>query len=174
MDILHLVDRLESLITGSRLVPLTVYRLVDEDRALELIDQMRISIPEEVKQAKRIQQERDRIIAQANEEASRLVELAKQDAEELVQRDVITGTAERRGQTIVDRARRDADAIKADADDYVVQALSELEANLMRTLTVVRNGMSKIELERQAAAVDAGATGSDGQTPPSQEGPQET
>ena len=132
---------------------------------------MRISIPEEVKQAKRIQQERDRVVAQANEEASRLVELAKQDAEELVQRDVITSTAERRGQTIIDRARRDADAIKADADEYVVQALSELETNLMRSLTVVRNGMDKIELERQAAA--AAATLADEQTAPPQDDKQD-
>ena len=143
MDILHLVDRLEALITNSRLIPLTVTRMVDEDRALELIDQMRISIPEEVKQAKRIQQERDRVIAQANEEASRLIDLAKEDAEELVNRDVISTTAERRAQSLIDRARRDAEAIKIDADEYVVQVLSDLEANLMRSLTVVRNGMDQ-------------------------------
>lgn len=152
MDILHLVDRLESLITTSRLVPLTVLRLVDEDRALELIDQMRISIPEEVKQAKRVQQERDRIIAQAHEEATRLVELAKQDAEELVDRDAITSTAERRAQTIIDRARKDADIVKADADDYVILVLSELEANLMRSLTVVRNGLSRVERDKQISS----------------------
>lgn len=154
MDILHLVDRLESLITTSRLIPLTVLRLVDEDRALELIDQMRISIPEEVKQAKRIQQERDRIVAQAHEEAGRLVELAKQDAEELVQRDVITSTAERRAETIVDRAKREADIIKVDSDEYVMQVLGELEASLMRSLTVVRNGLTKVEREQQQAAME--------------------
>ncbi|MBN1314676.1 MAG: hypothetical protein JXA42_04390 [Anaerolineales bacterium] len=152
MDILHLVDRLESLVTSSRIVPLTVLRLVDEDRALELIDQMRISIPEEVKQAKRVQQERDRVIAQAHEEATRLVDLAKQDAEELVDRDVITSTAERRAQTIIDRARKDADVVKIEADEYVIQVLSELEANLMRSLTVVRNGLTKVEREKQYSA----------------------
>jgi vacuolar-type H+-ATPase subunit H len=150
MDILHLVDRLESLITSSRMVPFSVYRLVDEDRALELIDQMRISIPEEVKQAKRVHQERDRIIAQAHEEAGRLVELARDEAEALVQRDVITATAERRAQTVIERAQREALGLKAESDEYVVQALSELEASLMRTLTVVRNGLEKIERERQA------------------------
>jgi vacuolar-type H+-ATPase subunit H len=152
MDILHLVDRLESLITSSRMVPFSVYRLVDEDRALELIDQMRISIPEEVKQAKRVHQERDRIIAQAHEESGRLVELAREEAEALVQRDVITATAERRAQTIIERAQREALGLKAESDEYVVQALSELEASLMRTLTVVRNGLDKIERERQQAA----------------------
>jgi vacuolar-type H+-ATPase subunit H len=155
MDILHLVDRLESLITSSRMVPFSVYRLVDEDRALELIDQMRISIPEEVKQAKRVHQERDRIIAQAHEEAGRLVELARDEAEALVQRDVITATAERRAQTVIERAQREALGLKAESDEYVVQALSELEASLMRTLTVVRNGLEKIEREKQQAADQA-------------------
>jgi hypothetical protein len=152
VDILHLVDRLESLITSSRMIPLSVYRLVDEDRALELIDQMRISIPEEVKQAKRVHQERDRIIAQAHEEGGRLVDLAREEAEALVARDVITTTAERRAQTIIERAQREAVGLKAESDDYVVQALSELEASLMRTLTVVRNGLEKVERERQQAA----------------------
>jgi vacuolar-type H+-ATPase subunit H len=156
MDILHLVDRLESLMTSSRTIPFSVYRLVDEDRALELIDQMRISIPDEVKQAKRIYQERDRIIAQAHEEAGRLVELAREEAEALVQRDVISTTAERRAQTIIERAQREALGLKAESDDYVVQALSELEASLMRTLTVVRNGLEKIERERLQAAEQVG------------------
>ncbi len=152
MDILHLVDRLESLITSSRLLPLTAYRMVDEDRTLEIIDQMRISIPEEIKQAKRIHQERDRVIAQAHEEAERLVALAQEEAEGLVQRDAISLTAERRAQTIVERAQRDAQVIKADSDEYVIQVLSELEASLMRTLTVVRNGLDKVALEQQEAA----------------------
>ena len=156
MDILHLVDRLESLMTSSRTIPFSVYRLVDEDRALELIDQMRISIPDEVKQAKRIYQERDRVIAQAHEEAGRLVELAREEAEALVQRDVISTTAERRAQTIIERAQREALGLKAESDDYVVQALSELEASLMRTLTVVRNGLEKIERERLQAVEQVG------------------
>jgi len=162
MDILHLVDRLEALITSSRMIPFTVYRLMDEDRGLELIDQMRISIPEEVKQAKRIHQERDRVIAQAHEEAGRLVELARDEAEALVARDVIVTTAERRAQTIVERAQREAVALRAESDDYVLQALSELEASLMRTLTVVRNGLEKIELERAQAAAQLAEAGAEG------------
>lgn len=153
MDILHLVDRLESLITQSHLIPLTAFRLVDEDRALELIDQMRISIPEEVKKAKRIQQERDRVVAQAHEEASRLVELAQAEAGELVQRDVISTAAERRAQTIIERAQREAEAIKTESDQYVIGVLSELEEHLMRSLTVVRNGLDKLEADQEEIVV---------------------
>jgi hypothetical protein len=151
MDILHLVDRLESLITQSHLIPLTVYRLVDEDRALELIDQMRISIPDEIKKAKRIHQERDRIVAQAHEESSRLVELAQKEAAELVERDAISAAAERRAQTIIERAQRESLTIKLESDEYVTQVLSELEAHLMRSLTVVQNGLKKLEEERKEA-----------------------
>jgi regulator of protease activity HflC (stomatin/prohibitin superfamily) len=158
MDILHLVDRLErEIIQKSTLIPLTVYRLVDEEHALELIDQMRISLPDEIKNAKRIYQERDRIIAQANEEASRLVELAQTEAADLVQRDAISGAADRRAQTIIERAQRDAQVIKLESDEYIMQVLSELEAHLMRSLTVVQNGLDKLEEDRQeieeAAAV---------------------
>ncbi len=150
MDILHLVDRLErEIIQKSTLIPLTVYRLVDEEHALELIDQMRISLPDEIKNAKRIYQERDRIIAQANEEASRLVELAQTEAVDLVQRDAISGAADRRAETIIERAQRDAQVIKLESDEYVMQVLSELEAHLMRSLTVVQNGLDKLEEDRR-------------------------
>ncbi len=148
MDILHLVDRLETLITQSRMIPLTVYRLVDDDRALELIDQMRISIPEEVRKAKRIHQERDRVVAQAHEESSRLVALAREEAGGLIQRDTVAEAAERRAETIIERAQGDARTIKLGADEYVVQVLSALEEDLLRTMTVVRNGLEKLEAER--------------------------
>ncbi len=67
MDIQHLVDRLEELLNGGKHVPFSQQTLIDEQRGLELIDQMRISIPEEIEKAKRILRERDRIMAQANE-----------------------------------------------------------------------------------------------------------
>ena len=157
MDILHLVDRLErEIVQKSTLIPLTVYRLVDEEHALELIDQMRISLPDEIKTAKRIYQERDRIIAQANEEASRLVELAQTEAADLVQRDAISGAADRRAETIIERAQRDAQVIKLESDEYVMQVLSELEAHLMRSLTVVQNGLDKLEEDRREIEEAAG------------------
>jgi hypothetical protein len=70
MDILHLVDRLEELVNEGRRLPLSSKVMMDEQKIWDLIDQMRISVPEEVKKAKRTNQERDRIIAQAHEEAA--------------------------------------------------------------------------------------------------------
>ena len=153
MDILYLIDRLEALLNEGRHLPLTKGVVVDEQRAWDIIDQMRIAIPEEIKKAKRVNQERDRVIAQAHEEAGRIIDLAREEASGLVSDHELTRGAESRAETIVERARRDAEVIKADADDYVMQVLSELDINLTKTLSVVRNGLAKLQAERQAAAV---------------------
>lgn len=77
MDIQHLIDRLEQVLAESRRIPLSANLIVDEDRLFNIIDQMRVSIPEEVKRSNRIEAEKDRILAQAHEEGDRIRELAK-------------------------------------------------------------------------------------------------
>ncbi len=148
MDIQHLLDRFEDLLNESRRIPFSGNLIVDAQRSWDLIDQMRISIPEQIKQAQRLNQERDRIVAQAKEEASRIIELAREQADKLVQEHVIAQQAEDLAATIEARARREARAIQNEADDYVVDSLTQLEANLIRTLTVVRNGLEKVQRDR--------------------------
>lgn len=149
MDILHLIDQLEALLNEGSHPPLVGKRvLIDEQRAWEVIDQMRVSIPEEVKKAKRINQERDRIIAQANEEATRIVELGRDEAQQLASETEISKQAQARAQTILERAQREADALKADADDYTIQVLSKLEEDLAKALSIVRNGLLKLNTEK--------------------------
>lgn len=149
MDILHLVDRLEELFNESRPIPLTHNVIVDEDRVLEIIDQMRISIPEEVKKAQQIIAQRDRVLAQAQEEANRTIALAKQKAEELISRDAIVEAAQTRAEQILAQARAEAEAIRRDADEYVIESLATLEAELTRLLNQARNGIAKLTAERE-------------------------
>ncbi|MBN2303551.1 MAG: hypothetical protein JXQ72_03690 [Anaerolineae bacterium] len=151
MDIQHLVDHLEDLIDEGRHVPFSKFTLIDEERALEVIDQMRISVPEQIEKAARLINQRDRLLAQANEEASRMVELAQERSQELTQRDAIVQTAQNRASNIIDQARNEAQQIRADADDYVLNVLKELEGQLIRNLTVVRNGITKIMEQREAS-----------------------
>ena len=127
MDILHLIDRLEALLNEGSHPPLTKKVMIEEQRAWEIIDQMRIAIPEEVKKAKRINQERDRIVAQANEEGARIIELAKEEADRLVGENEITKAAQTRANTIVERAQREAEVLKEEADDYTLQVLGKLD-----------------------------------------------
>lgn len=149
MDILHLVDRLEELFNESRPIPLTHNVIVDEDRILEIIDQMRISIPDEVKKAQQVLAQRDRVLAQAQEEAGRTVGLAKQKAEEVVSRDAVSQAAQARADQIIEQARADAEVVRRDADEYVIESLGALEAELTRLLTQARNGIAKLSAERQ-------------------------
>ncbi len=147
MDIQHLVDRLEQVLNDSSRVPLSAFLLVNEDRIYSIIDQMRVAVPEEIKRANRIEAEKERILAQANEEAERIRELAKQEAEELVSRDTVTLSSQQRADNILERARRDADALRNDADVYVVEVLMKLEEDLLRSLSVVRNGLQKVHAD---------------------------
>lgn len=148
MDIQHLVDRLEQTLNNSYRFPLSAYLMVNEDEVFNIVDQMRVTIPEEVKRASRIEAEKERILAQAKEEAERIRGLAKDEAQELVARDAVMATAQQRAENIIERARRDADALRQDADVYVLEVLTKLEEDLSRSLTVVRNGLRKVHVER--------------------------
>lgn len=149
MDIQHLVDRLEDLIDEGRHVPMSRYTLIDEERALEIIDQMRISIPEQIEKATRVVNQRDRLLSQANEEANRIVELAQEKSDELLGRDVITQKAQTRAEALLAQARLDAERTREEADGYVMDVLKDLENQLLRTLTIVRNGIAKLVQDRE-------------------------
>lgn len=151
MDIQHLVDRLEDLIDEGRHVPFSKFTLIDEERALEIIDQMRISVPDQIEKASRLINQRDRLLAQANEEATRMLDLAREKSDDLVRRDSVTQTADARARNIIEQARREADTIRAEADQYVLEVLKELETQLIQNLTVARNGIARVLDEREAA-----------------------
>lgn len=147
MDILHLVDRLEELFNQSRSIPLTRQVVVDEDRMLDLVDQMRVSIPEEVKKAQQILSQRDRVLAQSQEEANRTISLAREKSEQLMEKDAVVQAAHSRADQILAKARIEAENIRRDADQYVVERLATLQAELERILNQVRNGIATVEHE---------------------------
>jgi hypothetical protein len=147
MDILHLVDRIEELFNESRPLPFTRSVVVDEDKMLDIIDQMRVTVPDEVKKAQQLVAQKDRIMAQAQEEAGRIVALAKDKAEQIVEREAIVKSAQTRAAQIIAQARDDAANTRHDADDYVVDSLQKLEEEVTKLLTQVRNGIRKIEEE---------------------------
>jgi len=148
MDILHLVDRLEELFNQSRPIPLTHNVIVDEDRMLDLIDQMRVAIPDEVKKSQQILAQRDRILAQAKEEANRPLAIAREKSEQMVERETIVQAAQSRAQEIESQGRTGVDQSRKEADDYVVDTLRYLESELERYLNQVRNGIATIQKDQ--------------------------
>jgi hypothetical protein len=148
MDILHLVDRLEELFNESRPIWLTHSVIVDEDRMLDLIDQMRVAIPEEIKKAQQIITQRDRIMAQAKEEANRTLALAREKAEKQLQDDEIIESAKKRAIEIVEEAHKEAAITRSEADKYIIDTLTGLEIHFDRLITQVRNGIKAVKNDR--------------------------
>jgi hypothetical protein len=154
MDILHLVDRLEELFNESKPIWFTHSVVVDEDRMLDLIDQMRVTIPDEIKKSQQLLSQRDRILAQAQEEANRTVALAREKSDKLVEKDPITQAAQTRAEQIVAQARLETVQTKKDADEYVLQTLAKLEEELTKSLTQVKNGILALQAEKQKSSSD--------------------
>ena len=145
IEINLLLDRLESLLVESRQFMLTSSVLVDRDRCFDIINQMRVSIPEEVKKSRRIYQERDRIIAQANEEAQRTIALARKQAAEVLEDHEIAKQAEGKAGVILERAQREATEVRDGADAYSLTVLRQLEEQLIKNLGTVQNGILTLE-----------------------------
>ncbi len=145
MDILQLIDRLEELFNDAKAVPFTHNVIVDEDRMLEIIDQMRIAIPEEVRKAQQVLAQRDRVMAQAQEEANRTLSIAREKAESLVQKDMVVQEAQRRADQILMQARAEGESTRVDADNYVVDSLMQLQDQLAKLTNQVNNGVRALQ-----------------------------
>lgn len=145
MDILHLIDRLEELFNESRSIPFTHSVVVDEDRMLDIIDQMRVSIPDEIKKSQQILTQKDRILAQTQEEANRTLALAREKGEQIVDRDAIVQAAQIKAEQIINQAKQETEMQKREADEYVLESLTRIEIELDRTLSQIRNGIKAIQ-----------------------------
>ena len=145
MDILHLIDRLEELFNESRAIPFTHNVVVDEEKMLDLIDQMRVAIPEEMKKAQQVLTQRDRVLAQAQEEANRTLALAREKGEQLIERDSIVQNAQSYAEQKATDIITEAEQTRIDADHYVIETLTKLEMELERYLNQVRNGISTLK-----------------------------
>lgn len=145
MDILHLVDRLEELFNESRPIWFTRSVVINEDKFLDIIDQIRVSIPDEIKKAQQLLNQKDRILAQAQEEANRTIQLAREKGEQIVEKDGIVQAAQARSEQIVAQARNEGEIVRRDADEYALDALTKLEMEVERYLNQIRNGIQVLQ-----------------------------
>ena len=149
MDILHLIDRLEELFNESRPIWFTHSVVMDEDRLLDLIDQMRIAIPEEIKKSQQQLAQKDRMLAQAQEEANRTIALAREKADKMAEKDQITQAAQLRADQIIDQTRQECERMKHDADEYVLQTLKDMQTEIDKISNQIKNGIMTIESSKK-------------------------
>ncbi|WP_376797638.1 hypothetical protein [Thermogemmatispora sp.] len=152
MDILYLIDRLENLIASSRRMPLVNQIMVREAEILTILDQMRAAIPEEVKQARRLLQEKERILAQAQAEAASILAKAREESERVMDREGLLRQAEERSQELVRLAEEQAQQLKSEANIYVAETLRSLhehltaiETEISRTILSIEKGLESLE-----------------------------
>src|SRR5215471_12829828 len=105
MDVLVLIDKLDDLVHNAKPVPLTDQVRVDKEEIYDILDQMRATIPEEIKQARWIVKERQEMLAEAKREAERIVKEARERQERMVSEEEITKQAERAAEDIIEDAR---------------------------------------------------------------------
>lgn len=130
MDIFALIERLEALVNTGQRVPFVNKIMLDEQECLDVIAQMRMSVPDEVRQARRMLQERSRIPEQARLEAERIVAIAHEQAEEILSEHGLVRAAEENAQRIVDEAEEQATEVQRESDQYAVNSLTELRTRL--------------------------------------------
>ena len=155
IDIIFLVERLESIIANGKRLPLTNNVVVDQAAALGLIDELRVAVPEEVRAAKRINSEGERIIEKAQEEAERIVAKAQEQAAFLIDERGLTQQAEAESRRIIGEAEADADDVRRGADEYAVNVLVGLEGDVVRTLQSIKKGIELLDTRRADLRADA-------------------
>ncbi len=151
-DILYLIDRLENLIASSRKMPLVSQILVKETDIFSIIDQMRVSIPDEIKQARRIIQDKERILALAQADASKIMTQAREESERAMKREGLLRSAEARSREILRLADEKAEQIKVEADAYVAETLralrdhlASIEMDVGRSILSIEKGLASLE-----------------------------
>jgi cell division septum initiation protein DivIVA len=144
MDVLVLIDKLDDLVHNARPVPLTDQVRVDREEIYDLLDQMRATIPEEIKQARWIVKERQEMLAEAKREAERIIREAKDQQQRMISDEEITKEAERAADQIVEDARAQERQIRLGAEDYADEILNTLEVNLEKFLAAVRRGRDRL------------------------------
>jgi vacuolar-type H+-ATPase subunit H len=149
-DILYLVDQLEELVSIGKRVPMSRRVMVEEEDFLAIVDQLRVALPNEIKQAQRVIKERERVIGEAQDEASRIIQKARDRAEIMVSQHVIMDEARQRGEEILRQAEEEQQRTRGELDVYTLEQLQLVE-------DAVRRGMAVMEdaVERTLDSVDA-------------------
>ena len=154
MDVLALIDKLDDLVHNARAVPLTDQVRIDREAVYEILDQMRSTLPEEIKQARWIVKERQEMLAEAKREADRIVEEAKDKTERQASQQEVVKLAEKQAADLLDEARQREREVRLGAEDYADEVLGTLEVNLEKFTAAVRRGRERLQGKSEDRAAD--------------------
>ncbi len=138
MDIEQLIDTLEDKIDSCTTIPIWKKGIIDKDELLEMIADIRVKFPDEMKQAKWVKDERQRIISDAQKEAASIIKAAEEKIAMMINEHDITQQAYEKANQLVDSAQKNAHDIRVGANQYADDVLRALEEELIKTADTIR------------------------------------
>lgn len=144
MDVLKLIDEIEDIIEAGTSVPFSGKVLVDKVEILEIIKDIRIRLPDEIKQASWIKEERQRILAEAQKDADTIIKEAEYKLEELIDQNEITKKAMGRAEEIINKAQTNAKEIRLGSVDYADSLLLEQQESLKELIILINNNRKEL------------------------------
>ncbi|MCL2504507.1 MAG: ATPase [Coriobacteriia bacterium] len=145
MDIMALIERIEDVVDSAKNVPFTSQKMVEPDVIFDVVEEIRAQFPDELKQARWIVKERQEMLEEAEKEANRILEEARDRAQALVSEQEVVRLAEAQAADILDKARQQEREVRLGAEDYADEMLANLEVNLGKLLTAVQRGRDRLQ-----------------------------
>ncbi|MDD3303528.1 MAG: ATPase [Clostridia bacterium] len=145
MEIFTLLENLEELLESGAKVPFSSKVMVDIEELREILEDIRLKLPDELKQAKWVKEERQRIISDAEKEAEDMIKDAQNKIVNMVDDNVITKQALSQKEEIIENANRVSKEISTGTRDYADAILGKVEEVLRETLDVVHNNRSELK-----------------------------
>jgi hypothetical protein len=147
MDILYLVDRLENFISNGQRIPLVNQVILKESELLAILEEMRTFIPAELEQAQRIIQDKERVLAQAQADATTILSRAREEAERTLSEDNLLQLSQERAHEMMRRATEQAQLIVRRAEEHTMQLRREADGYATETLRNLREHLTDIETD---------------------------
>jgi hypothetical protein len=154
MSVYRVIDKLEASVKQGTVLPLG-YRVVSEEKLLELIEKLRASLPEEVGRARTIARSGEKLVRDAQEKAQAIVDEASTAQTQLVDDHEIARRARVTAETVLREAEQKAARVRAGADAYAAQVLADLDARLSTALGSVKKGLESLATAKAASLAQA-------------------
>ena len=143
-------------------MPLTNNIVLDQATVLELVDQLRTSVPDEVRQARRITEEAGRITERAREDGDQIIARAQEQAAQMLEERELVRAAQQRAGEIIDGAQGEAREVRRGADEYAAGVLIRLEGECIKALTSIKRGIDMLDERHRSTGGDGSGGDSTG------------
>ncbi len=158
MSIDEILDDMDELLDKAAAVPFAAHKsIIDGERLRELINDVRLNVPQEIKHAKMVEYDRDRILKEAETKAEQIVCQAEERAKQIVSEQAIIQEAKKYAADILAKAKAESEAIKGATDSYVNTRFAEAEAFFTNNLQDVQQRKAKLDNLRKANQQNAAA-----------------